>query len=133
MITPSPVHPEPPQRRTYRRRHRLSRSRDFDAVYREGLRRSRWPLLIFGKPNNLGHHRLGLSVSRRVGNAVMRNRIKRRLREAFRLSQPDWPGAYDLVAVVRPHEQLTLDEYARLLTACVERIDAADRRRAAPR
>jgi len=117
-------------RLVYRRRHRLSRSRDFRAVYKEGLRARRGPLLVFARPNDLPHARLGLSVPRRVGKAAARNRIKRRLREAFRLLMPEAPSGYDLVVVVRPHGALAMVEYQRLLLSAWRRLDHDWRRRA---
>lgn len=105
-----------PRRYGFSRRMRLGRRRDYQAVYVAGVRRSAGPLLVYARPNDLAHPRLGLSVSRRVGMAVTRNRIKRRLREAFRHMQHDLPRGYDLVISVRPHEILTLAEYQRLLS-----------------
>jgi ribonuclease P protein component len=116
-------------RRVFRRRHRLSRARDFQATYKQGLRKQRGPLLVFARPNGLGHARLGLSVSRRVGNAVTRNAIKRRVREAFRLLMADRPGDHDLIVVVRRHEALPTDEYRRLLASAWAALDRAWRKR----
>ena len=65
---------------------------------------------------------LGLSVAARVGTAPRRNRIKRLLREAFRLMQHDFPRPYDLVIVVRPHEPLILAEYQRILRALMVKL-----------
>lgn len=90
-------------RYTFRRKHRLSNSLEYQAVYNGKLRKDQWPLTVYGKPNGLNHPRLGLSVSRRVGNAVTRNRIKRLIREAFRSMQHDWPTGFDIIVVVRPH------------------------------
>jgi len=77
---------------------------------------TRGPLVCYSKPNVLAHPRLGLSIGRRVGTAPKRNRIKRLLRESFRLMQHDLPRGYDLVLVVRPHNTLILAEYQKLLT-----------------
>ncbi len=96
---------------------RLSGRRAFGAVYAAQIRRSSGPLLVYGKANGLAHSRLGLSVSRRVGTAVARNRIKRLLREAFRLSQHSLPPGIDLVVVVRPHRTLELVDYVEALSA----------------
>lgn len=105
----------PTQRSVFRRRHRLSRALDYQRAFKQGRRCSRGPLLVVGVPNALPYARLGLSAARRVGGAVVRTRIKRRLREAFRLLQHEMPAGYDLVICVRPHTPLTLTEYQRLL------------------
>ena len=86
-----------PPRRTFERRDRLGRSRDFTRVYAQGTRVASRTFLMFLAENTLGHHRLGLAIPRRVGNAVLRNRVKRRLREAFRLSRHRIAGSLDLV------------------------------------
>jgi len=80
---------------------RLRRSGDFQRVYRQRCTVADGHLLVFGCENGLPHARLGLSVSRKVGNAVVRNRWKRRLREAFRLNQDQMPPGMDLVIVPR--------------------------------
>jgi ribonuclease P protein component len=98
---------------------RLTHAREFDAVRRNGVRRQAGPVAVSGKPNGLTHCRLGLSVGRPVGNAVVRNRAKRHIREAFRISQRELPvgagGGYDLVVALRPHEELAFAEYRRVL------------------
>lgn len=94
---------------------RLRTSQEFKAVYETGRRRYSGPLVVHARPNGLDHLRLGLSIPRRVGNAVRRNRIKRRLRESFRLMQHDLPTGYDLVINVRAHVPLPLAEYQRVL------------------
>jgi ribonuclease P protein component len=69
-----------------KRRHRLSRSRDFDAVYRHGRSTATRYLVLYAFPREDGDEvgpRLGLAVSRQLGGAVERNRIKRRLRAAI--------------------------------------------------
>jgi ribonuclease P protein component len=105
----------PPKRLTFPKTHRLRTQRDFDAIYKGGAAKTIGPLRVIGLPNALGHRRLGLSVSKRIGKAVARNRLKRMLREAFRISQHDLPGAYDLVVIARPHEPLGLEDYRRML------------------
>ena len=106
----------------YAARHRLRHERQFDAVYAAKVRESRGPLTVFAIPNELGHPRLGLSVGRRVGTAPKRNRIKRLLREAFRLMQHDLPCGYDLVINVRPHETALLADYQRMLSAAAVKL-----------
>ncbi|MCC6422023.1 MAG: ribonuclease P protein component [Phycisphaerales bacterium] len=97
------------------RSRRLGGRANFASVYEAGVKETRGPLRIFARPNGLTHSRFGISISRRVGIAAKRNRIKRLLREAFRLSQRDLPSGYDWVVVVRPHEPAELDEYRLLL------------------
>lgn len=94
--------------RAFPRAHRLAGEIAFAAVYAAGAKKYRGPLVAYSKPNGLPQYRWGLSVSRRVGNAVRRNRIKRLLRESIRLIQGDFPGGYDIIVVVRPHDPLAL-------------------------
>jgi len=83
--------------RTPRAIERLRRPRDFEAVMRQG-RRTRGPMLyLAARPNQLPYSRVGYAVSRRVGSAVVRNRVKRRLREIMR-ELPIRAG-YDIVTV----------------------------------
>ena len=90
------------------RRNRLSRSRDFDAVYRHGRSASTRFLTLHwferSGEDDPGEPRLGLAVPRAVGNAVVRNRIKRQLREIWRakLEAGALPSTKDFVLVVRP-------------------------------
>jgi ribonuclease P protein component len=78
---------------------------------------------VFALPNETGEHRLGLSIGRRLGNAVTRHRLKRRLREAFRLNRHELPGTYDFVVVARPHSPMKTAGYAELLLDCATRLD----------
>jgi ribonuclease P protein component len=89
------------------RRTRLSRSRDFDTVYRQGRATSSRFLVLytFRRPDDEaspGGPRLGLAVPRKAGGAVERNRIKRRLRAAFEQLRPVVDPDCDYVIVVRP-------------------------------
>ena len=86
------------------RRHRLSRSRDFDAVYRHGRSTStRFLVLYWFERENEGEEpRLGLAVPKAAGNAVARNRIKRQLRETWRARLDAIPSGRDYVLIVRP-------------------------------
>jgi ribonuclease P protein component len=86
----------------FRAKYRIRRSADFQRAYRRRVSASDARLLVFGCPNNLPYPRLGLSVSRKLGNAPARNRWKRLLREAFRLRRDILPDGLDLVVVPRP-------------------------------
>jgi ribonuclease P protein component len=86
------------------RRHRLSRSRDFDAVYRHGRSASTRFLVLYWFPRDEpeADPRLGLAVPKATGGAVVRNRTKRQLREAWRSLLDQVPTGRDYVLVVRP-------------------------------
>ncbi|MCK4872336.1 MAG: ribonuclease P protein component [Phycisphaerales bacterium] len=118
------------QRFTYRRRHRLTKDLEYDQVLRRGCRKPRGPLTYYILPNDLGHPRLGLSIGKRFGSAVQRNRLKRLLRDAFRTLQHDLPGAYDVVITTKPHAMMRLSDYQRLLLAAVQSGHARWERRA---
>jgi ribonuclease P protein component len=84
------------------RRARLSRSGDFDRVFRQGRSHAGRELVLYTFPrSNEGEPRLGLSVSRKVGSAVDRNLVKRLLREAFVREGPRLPAGTDAVVVAR--------------------------------
>jgi ribonuclease P protein component len=86
------------------RRNRLSRSRDFDAVYRQGRSTSTRFLVLywFDREDEPGDPRLGLAVPRAIGNAVTRNRIKRQLREVWRARLEEVPAGRDYVLKAKP-------------------------------
>jgi ribonuclease P protein component len=87
------------------RRYRLSRSRDFDAVYRQGRSASTRFLTLHWFPRDDdpdGAPRLGLAVPKSVGSAVVRNRLKRQLRETWQALARDVPAGRDYVLVARP-------------------------------
>jgi ribonuclease P protein component len=86
------------------RRHRLSRSRDFDAVYRHGRSVSTRFLVLYWFPrtDGVGEPRLGHAVPRATGGAVVRNRIKRQLREVWAELLPGVERGRDYVLIARP-------------------------------
>ena len=79
------------------REHRLTARRQFVQVYEKGHKAHRGAFTIFGMPNDLEGCRIGLTVTRRTGSAVARNRIKRVLRDVFRRHRHGLPAAMDLV------------------------------------
>ena len=106
--------PRPIAQRGRAKRGRLSRSAEFERVYRQGRSVGNRFLVLYAFPRSdasaVGDGpRLGLSVSRKVGGAVERNRVKRLLREAFAVEAERVPGDHDVVLVARP-ESLGLTE-----------------------
>jgi ribonuclease P protein component len=128
---PKPPAPKParPEQR-FTRAQRLTHDREYQAAYADKLIRTRGPLVIYARANAKSppRARLGLSVGRRVGSAVARNRVKRLLREAFRLRQHDLPPGIDLVVNVRPHKPLTVEAYGQHLVDAALSLARAIRR-----
>jgi ribonuclease P protein component len=125
-------------------RSRLSRSSEFQRVYRQGKSVASRFLVLYYFEHPPGtpalEPRLGLSVSKKVGGAVVRNRIKRLLREAFQECTPRLPHRYDYVVIARPALAELSDRQARgekglLAAALVEvlgRSGLLDAQKAAP-
>jgi ribonuclease P protein component len=87
---------------SFGRQFRLRTGAEFDRVYQAKIFAADDVLVINACASDLPHARLGLSISRKVGNAVARNRWKRLIREAFRLTRTELPPGIDLV--VRPQK-----------------------------
>ncbi|PYS49783.1 MAG: ribonuclease P protein component [Acidobacteria bacterium] len=103
---------------------RLRSSGDFRKVYASGRRYESRLMTAFVRPNGLGHHKLGITASRKaIGNAVERNRSKRLLREAFRLSQEALDGLeirYDWVlnarrSLLKVKSSESLEEFQKII------------------
>jgi ribonuclease P protein component len=106
----------------FNRDDRIRRTQDFARIYNLGRRKGDRYLLIFAAANELGRTRIGLSVSRKHGSAVIRNRIKRLLREAFRLVRHDLPQGLDLVLIPRIQSGAGLDDYRHSLKRLAKRL-----------
>jgi ribonuclease P protein component len=106
----------------FRKEERLSRPAEFQRVFDRRCSVSNAWLIVYGLPNERPFCRLGLSVSRKVGPAVHRNRLRRLYREAFRLSRAEFPGGLDLVLIPRSPKEPTLDELRQALPALVQSL-----------
>jgi ribonuclease P protein component len=88
-------------RRTFGKNERIRRRRDFLTVYQQGVRSHSHHFTVIAHRNPSGIRRLGITVSKKVGNAVNRNRLKRLLREFFRLHKEQFPPAQDMVIMAK--------------------------------
>lgn len=106
---------------SFRKHERIRSSADFARVFAEKRSAGDGVLVVYVADNGLGWSRLGRSVGRRIGNAVRRNYVRRRLREAFRIRKGDLPNGLDIVCVVRPGVSRGLRNLEASLTALVAR------------
>ena len=98
---------------TWPRERRITRRAEYTACYNGGQRRFTKYFVVFTyDPGSIGHGRLGLAVTKKCGNAVARNRIKRVLRSFFRLHQLEMPS---LDIVVTPKKHLRADKFSLAL------------------
>jgi ribonuclease P protein component len=91
---------------------RLVRRGDFDAVYRAGKRRSNSHFTIFLRANQLPHSRFGFSIKKALGGAVVRNRIRRRVREVVRCHRQEIAAGWDIV--IHPKSNVAKAEFTAL-------------------
>ena len=98
-----------PPRLSFPQSRRMKTPAEFERCYARKRSASDGLLVVYACENGLGHPRLGCSVSRKVGGAVVRNRYKRLFREAFRLAQHDLPAGVDFILIPRPGPEPTLD------------------------
>ncbi len=110
-------------------KYRLRSGAEFRHVYDEGRSAADGTLVVYVVGNACEHPRLGLSVSRKVGGAVQRNRWKRLIREAFRTHRPELPVGLDLVVIPRGGEP----ELNTIAASLVSLVRQAQRRLGKPR
>jgi ribonuclease P protein component len=106
----------------FRPHEHLRRPSDFRRVYDRRRSASDEWLLVYGCENGLAYSRLGLSVSRKVGGAVQRNRLRRLYREAFRLTRSELPVGLDLILIPRSAREPALADLQRCLPRLVGQV-----------
>ena len=95
----------------------IKENRTFRRIYNKGRSAVTPFLVLYCRKNGQDHNRLGVTVSTKLGGAVVRNRARRRLREVYRLAQPDMKQGYDVILVARgravngPYKKLTAAFY----------------------
>jgi ribonuclease P protein component len=105
---------------TFRKHEHLRKPAEFQQVYDCRRSVSDSGLILYARENGLPHCRIGLSVSRKYGGAVQRNRLRRLYREAFRLSKDQLPVGLDLVLIPRTQQEPTLDDLHKSLVKLVK-------------
>ncbi len=93
------------------------RRAEYEAVYRDGRRRSSAQFVVFYRANGLGRSRFGISVKKALGGAVVRNRIRRRVREILRLNNSEIPSGWDIV--IHPRSSVARTKFAPLAAELV--------------
>jgi ribonuclease P protein component len=106
----------------FRPHEHLRRPSDFRRVYEARRSASDGWLIVYACENGLPHSRLGLSVSRKMGKATYRNRLRRLYREAFRLTRQEMPTGLDLVLIPRSPDEPSLEELKRSLPRLVGQV-----------
>jgi ribonuclease P protein component len=102
---------------------RLVRTADYEAVYRAGRRRASQHFVVFFSPNGRGMARFGISAKRALGTAVVRNRIRRRIREILRLHRQEIASGWDIV--IHPRSSVATAEFGSLATELLRLLRAA--------
>jgi ribonuclease P protein component len=115
--------PNSPGGLRFPREARIVRRGDFDAVYRAGKRRTSAHFTVFSRANSLPHSRFGFSIKKALGGAVVRNRIRRRLREIVRRHREGIPAGWDIV--VHPKGAVAHANFAALSADLVRLLGSA--------
>jgi ribonuclease P protein component len=102
---------------------RITKKLDFDAVYAGTQCRRTKNLTIHARKTKKGQTRIGVSIPKRIGNAVVRNRIKRNIREAFRIAYAALPSGYDIVVTLHNDGKHSKDVYGQLLVSVLQEYD----------
>ena len=105
---------------------RMVRRVEYDAVYREGRRRSSREFTVFVRPNGLHLSRFGWSIKKALGTAVQRNRIRRRLREILRLHRQEIPPGWDIV--IHPRSSAATADFSALTQELLKLLPRAQMR-----
>ncbi len=108
---------------TFPREARLVRRGEFDAVYRAGRRRSSSHFTVFLRANELPDSRFGVSIKKALGGAVVRNRIRRRLREVIRCRRSVIPAGWDIV--IHPKSAVDKASFAELAEELLRLLESA--------
>lgn len=109
--------------RKFTKSSRLLNQQDYDRVFGQNVFAADSTLVILAARNELPETRLGISVGKKVGNAVCRNRWKRLIRESFRLQKSNLPGGLDIVARPRKGASCKYDAIFQSLRILVEKVD----------
>ena len=104
------------------RHEKLTLRSDYEAAYRERRSAADDRLVVYVRPNGLEFSRIGRSVSGKWGNAVKRNRFRRRCHSAFRLNKHDLPKGYDIIVISRSGIDLSADEIAESLKNLMRKL-----------
>ena len=108
----------------------LKQNYEFRRVYNKGKSGVSAFLVVYARPNRGGRNRLGVTVSTKLGKAVVRNRVRRRLREIYRLSQPELKQGYDVVLVARSRAvAASYSDLSRAYRRACEKLELLEEKR----